>query len=428
MRPPPRTPTLRFVAVGIALLSGAVAACAGLMGVEDASLDPSSLEAGAGDEVAVQPGTGKADDDSGSFVPDSGCVGAGCSCGVDNDCRDSLYKKCVDGKCQGCSITPTDSCPVGRYCLAGSADSDSGAAAYNECAPGCRTADDCVGIPNAKFCIAAQHRCVQCTQKSDCAGAQDCSPSGVCSDICTPDGGGQGSCTNATQRCCGGFCIDPNLDPLNCGRCTNPCAAGSLCCTGTCANPLNSVQNCGKCGTACSTANATPSCTAGSCKWTCNNGFHHCTPADQNTGCETATSANATKCGGCNIDCNATVVHATGVACASSRCDYANCQQGFINADSNRATGCETPCGANNQACCPSNTCNSGLVCQSGVCKSCGNLDEACCPQSKCSTNLYCGSDSICHTCKSNNQGCVNDVECCAGGATNCQTPPGKCR
>jgi hypothetical protein len=64
------------------------------------------------------------------------------------------------------------------------------------------------------------------------------------------------------------------------------------------------------------------------------------------------------------------VVFATGIACASDGCTYIACQQGHIDFDKNPANGCEAPCGAKNQLCCPTgDACNDGNDCRSsGTC------------------------------------------------------------
>ena len=47
------------------------------------------------------------------------------------------------------------------------------------------------------------------------------------------DGPGPGGCS-ATQKSCGGVCIDVTTDKANCGSCGNACGAGAACCGGKC--------------------------------------------------------------------------------------------------------------------------------------------------------------------------------------------------
>jgi hypothetical protein len=260
-----------------------------------------------------------------------------------------------------CSASPTDTCPVGRYCVASTLG----------CAPGCKTDDDCKLIsPSSPFCNVERHQCVVCKSKSDCPSlTQDCTPGGSCAEKCTPTGGG---CA-AGELCCANLCVNPKTDVFNCNACGAACtgngASSQQCCNGACANPLTSPTNCGTCGTTCSSVNGTPSCTSGSCKWTCNPNFAHCGAG--NTGCETAINT-VSQCGGCSTNCLITVKNATSITCGGSilgapKCTYASCNQGFGDCNQNTADGCEClqTCGGLNQPCCQSGLkCNAGLTCK----------------------------------------------------------------
>jgi hypothetical protein len=369
---------LRPRLVGLALAAAAGTACAAIMGVEEPTLAPAAAD-DAASPTPVEP----QGNDGGEP-----CVGAGCGCKVDGDCTDPVNKKCVAGTCAECTTDP-DSCPLGRYCLAGS---DASTNAVNACAPGCTTDDGCKALsPAAPYCDPQRHQCVACRGKADCPNAgQDCSPAGLCADTCRSDGG---SCPTAGDVCCGGFCVDPSSDVFNCNGCGKKCGGSNpLCCAGACKAGLTDVQNCGQCGLAClSGAHGAPSCAAGSCKWNCDKGFSHC--ATGNTGCETSTSDSLTQCGSCTTSCTDSVKNATGVACTASLCTYATCNGGFFDCNGRKSDGCECNCGAVGAACCATDP--------------------------RCSPNLYCGTDSTCHTCKGHNAPCSFDAECC-NGATYC--------
>ena len=91
------------------------------------------------------------------------------------------------------------------------------------------------------------------------------------------------------------------------------CSPGKECCSGLCIDTKKDPLNCGSCGFACSTANATPTCTASVCTWTCANGYAHCT--NTNSGCETNTRSDALHCGACDVDCGANATCLAQVQC-----------------------------------------------------------------------------------------------------------------
>lgn len=338
------------------------------------------------------------------------CVGEGCPCTRDPDCADPAFSKCVGNKCVEC--TQPDNCPTGKYCLS-----------TNQCAPGCKVNGDCsTQDAGATLCNTTRHECVECLAPADCPPGKLCSPSGKCVDGCDPQ---QGKNCSA-GACCSNLCINTTNDLFNCGACGAPCTgANTACCASSCVDPLTNKDNCGGCGIACSTLNGTPGCTAGSCKWTCNPGYSHCgvgnTGCDTNTGsdpthcgscttvcanvvqnatgigcansactygscnsgwgncdsnagngCETNLTNDLNHCGNCATNCATQVLHATGISCSSSACNYAACAAGYGDCDGNRANGCECACGGSEQPCCPpNNTCVPGKACelQTHLCK-----------------------------------------------------------
>jgi len=245
-----------------------------------------------------------------------GCSGQGCACNVDGDCVDPDYRRCSAKKtCVACVQSP-DSCPVGSYC--------------NDdlvCTLGCKGDADCKISPTSPHCNATRHECVECTTAGDCSGGKQCSPSGVCAELCDPDAGI--ACTAAGKSCCNGFCIDTTSDLFNCGGC----------------------------GTKCSAVNGTPKCTGSACTWTCASGFAHCNSG--NTGCDTNIRTTTARCGSCNNDCTSVLQHANAVSCSAGTCAFTTCVTNFGDCDGNRGNGCECGCGAvPGDRCCPGNVCN----------------------------------------------------------------------
>jgi hypothetical protein len=76
--------------------------------------------------------------------------------------------------------------------------------------------------------------------------------------------GGSGGTCQAPLALCGTTCVATASDPLNCGRCNNPCPTNDRClnsvcqcvapnilCNGVCLNPASDLHNCGACGHDC---------------------------------------------------------------------------------------------------------------------------------------------------------------------------------
>ena len=253
-------------------------------------------------------------------VPEAGCVGEGCACTVDADCKDGVFPHCGPNKtCVGCAVQ--SDCGSATYCNA-----------QNVCVLGCKQESDCQISPAAPHCDLGRHQCVECRSIADCSGASDrCSPSGQCLQGCDLDGGT--SCSNGKQ-CCQGLCTDTTKDVLNCGGC----------------------------GVACSTQNGTPSCAESTCAWTCAAGFGHC--ATTNSGCDTNLRGDPAHCGACATDCGALVANATGIVCKAAACDYGSCAANHEDCDGIRSNGCDCSCGTKKQErCCPGGTCSAGLTC-----------------------------------------------------------------
>ena len=140
----------------------------------------------------------------------------------------------------------------------------------------------------------------------------------------------RGSCAcDSSERLCSGQCVDTKTDSKNCGVCGKSCSATELCesgvcvvnttgcvpactggqscedgkcacasgqnlCSGRCVNPTIDPNNCGSCGTTCG---ATQSCVMGSCG--CGTGKTSCSSRCVDT------QTDPKNCGGCGVTCSA---------------------------------------------------------------------------------------------------------------------------
>jgi len=120
--------------------------------------------------------------------------------------------------------------------------------------------------------------------------------------------------------------------------CTAGCADDELVCGESCVDTSTDVRNCGDCGTVCpDPTRASPSCTAGSCGFTCDAGFGDC-DGDATNGCE-VDLATTSDCGGCGSVCDP-VADGT-VACDAEACVISTCSGTKRDCDGTYANGCE---------------------------------------------------------------------------------------
>jgi len=296
--------------------------------------------------------------------PDDGCETplntlANCgACGVSCDLPGSSNETCATGTCQvgtcdsgwaDCNGNPVDGCEVNLN----------------------TSVNNCGSCGN------------QCTNAH---GSATCT-SGVCTPTCNPlwgdcDGDPDDGCEtplNTLTDCgsCGTGCSLPNAnESCTTGTCViASCNSGYADCNSTAAdgceiNTNTNVNNCGSCGTVCNLANATATCTSGSCQIaSCNSGYEDCnsSPGD---GCEINTNTNVNNCGGCGTVCN---LPNSVESCTAGTCEIASCNSGYADCNSLPADGCEinTNTNVNNCGGCGTvcNLPNATEVCSGGTCQ-----------------------------------------------------------
>jgi hypothetical protein len=341
---------------GLSVVGGAVDAAVANDLAAEAAVDVAAMDApvdlGAPVDGAMDVGVDAPADVGVDAGMDSGpprCTGAA-------DCTAAGRGACdtTTGMCVQC-VTSPDTCPATEHCNG----------ATNTCEPGCRADDGCVvtggpsdgGAAPATHCDTMNHTCVQCLVNDHCPAGTLCA-----GNICVV-GCAAGSTCPAGQTCCSGACVDGQTNLANCGACDNRCRvdnAMALCLNGTCGvgacnapyadcdmsgangcevNTQTDLAHCGACGNACpARANATSTCAAGACGFTCAAGFADCN-LDPSDGCEVDTSSSAANCGRCGATCNPPNGTA---ACVAGACTVGACNDGFGDCNNNPMDGCET--------------------------------------------------------------------------------------
>ncbi|MFO0559523.1 MAG: hypothetical protein U0269_16015 [Polyangiales bacterium] len=226
---------------------------------------------------------------------------------------------------------------------------------------------------------------------------------------------------NAAARCVGNRCAYECLGSY--ADCNNEPRDGCE------LDTASSVNNCGACGVSCPAANnATATCTAGACLFTCSSGFADC-DRDRSNGCEADTSRSPDNCGTCATRCSA-AANAT-ATCSSGTCAIA-CAAGFANCDGNNGNGCEQrtsddadhcgmcgnrcPAAANATARCAMGAC--GIVCAAGFANCDGSSSNGC--------EATLASDvSHCGACGNRCSAGINSVASCRMGVCSSQCSPG---
>jgi hypothetical protein len=257
----------------------------------------------------------------------------------------------------------TATCAAGRCgitCAAGFADCDMNAA--NGCETDLATTGNCGRCGNAcadranSTTTCAMGTCgITCT-----AGFADCD--GNAANGCEADLTAPATCGRCGTTCAGALPVCSLVSGAR--TCISGCAASETRCAGSCIDLTTSVTNCGGCGTACpEPSNTTRTCTAGTCGIRCDANFANC---DDNAGngCEVDTRTSVMHCGACGRACS--FANAT-PSCAAGACAF-TCNAGFADCDGNAANGCEVATATDARNCGACGTVCPG-ACMAGVCQ-----------------------------------------------------------
>jgi hypothetical protein len=422
--------------------------------IEDSSMAPDTFVADvvvaeAAPEAAAEGGT-----DAGCPVAgQTSCAGTCTNTQTDNANCGTCGNACSGGEtCQ----SGTCLCPTGQtFCNAACTNTATDNSNCGMCGNACKSGQVCSGGTCGTVCAPPTTTC-----GTTCTNLQiDPNNCGKCSDVCGPfqnaaPGCDQGSCVyscnqgfldcksstgceingqidlnncgacgavcglgNDAPVCAGGACslncnagylscdgnnangCEDNVanDALNCGTCKKVCPGGFLNATPSCAastcgftctspwqdcdgsktgcdsNSQSDTSNCGQCGNACQTTkgyNQVPTCN-GTCGTACATGFAHCNAQFPAADCETSLTTNA-NCGGCGNACGVFTEVDGGLSgnpdCSTGTCQL-NCIANWASCDGNNANGCETETDDNNQHCGNCTTvCGPGTFCAGGTC------------------------------------------------------------
>ena len=297
--------------------------------------------------------------------PSNGCevntdtsLGACGACGVACPTVPNALSACTSGRCGftclpgwgDCNGDASDGCE---------ADLNADTANCGRCGTTCQAGTRAVATCTAGVCGTLCE-----TGYANC----DLNPSNGCEQQVTSDPNHCGGCgmvcsvANGTGTCNAGAC-----SVATCSGTWRNCDNNA---TNGCERDIGSdVNNCGGCGVVCpSRSNATRTCTAGVCGFTCNSGYGDCDGSASN-GCEVNTRTSVSNCGACGNACSAANGTAT---CSSGVCGIGSCNSGYANCDGVTSNGCEvntrtntSNCGSCGRVC---SYANAAPVCSSGAC------------------------------------------------------------
>lgn len=362
------------------------------------------------------------------------------------------------------SLLDCGACGAGCAAAHAVTDCSSGQCKFIQCAPGygdCNNDANRLGAGDG--CETQLNTESHCGSCAPCSGTLKCYGGKCTSLVCNAD---EADCDGNNSVCetslrsvddcgsCGNACGSPANAAVSCstGNCVQTCNSGFANCDNAlsngCETNIRTNTNCGACGTTCTYANATTSCTSGTCQLTtCTSGFGDCN-GNAADGCEQRLNTT-THCNGCGTAC--TRANAT-PTCSSGSCQVSSCNSGFGNCDGNAANGCETnlqtsaqhcngcgqgctsnfSCQAGRCVCTSDSNCGSGQVCCGGACVSTGS-DEANCGGCgrACASNQTCCSGS-CKTLSSDRSNCgscgnqcdSDDTNTCSNGQCRCSGDP----
>ncbi len=239
---------------------------------------------------------------------------------------------------------------------------------------------------------------------------------------------------------CGKVCTSANGTPTcTAGVCgTSACAAGFANCSGSggtgCQTPITTPQNCGACGNICpSGPNSTPECNNMLCALQCAQGYANCNGMPS-TGCQVNINTSVANCGSCGNVCN--LPNAT-PECTNGQCEIASCNSGYADCDMKPSNGCEvdtntdpnncSACGrvcmtANGTPSCMNGVCGIGM-CNAGYQNCSGNPANGCNVDTNTDVNNCGGCGNTC-------AGVENATAICTNGScsfTTCNAGYGNC-
>ena len=295
------------------------------------------------------------------------------------------WADCDEDPANGCEINMTgdpDHCGACGHACGGahaSATCEQGACVLS-CDPGF---DDCDGAASngCETDLSATDNCLACGVV--CGGSAHatatCGESG-CGHACEsgwddcdndPANGCEAPLQTDANHCgaCGQACpTRPNASPsCEAGQCGFTCLASFEDCDGQVgngceANLQSSTSHCGGCGKTCGTAHGAASCTGGACSIACSVDWADCDGVNAN-GCETSTATTA-NCGACGNACG----DANGSAsCGAGDCQL-TCQTDFGDCDGVNANGCEVDFNTNANHCGQCGRSCLGSTCEDGLC------------------------------------------------------------
>ena len=339
---------------------------AGGVGLDATFEDAPGLDAPRSDAGAI---------DVGPIGVDVPCVASAEVCNERDDDCDGAVDEDFDldadpSHCGRCDVSCTAGASAAPACTAGVCDLT--------CDPGFL---DCDADP-ANGCEAAENEATSCGACGVACGAS--------SPVCESDGAGGFRCATgctAPAELCGGSCVDTRTSVSHCGGCGMACGSragatascvssgceyvcrdGLADCNGMpgdgCETSTRTLTNCNGCGTACGFANASASCTTGTCTFVaCAPGFGDC-DGDLANGCERPLDT-ITSCGMCGRTC--TYAHAAAL-CASGSCMRGACEPGWDDCNGMATDGCEADLASTSHCGMCGRTCMAGQSCVGGAC------------------------------------------------------------